>query len=37
MKKYIMGLDAGTTSVRTVIFDVKKNEIIAVERQKFKQ
>ena len=34
MKRYIIGLDAGTTSVRTVIYDTMKNEIVLLKRAK---
>lgn len=36
MQKYIMALDEGTTSLRTIIFDKKGNEI-SVARRKFEQ
>lgn len=36
MKKYIMALDEGTTSLRTIIFDKKGNEI-SVSRRNFEQ
>ena len=36
MKKYIMALDEGTTSLRTIIFDKQGNEI-SVGRRKFEQ
>lgn len=32
MKRYIIGLDAGTTSVRTVIYDVVNSEIVLLKR-----
>ena len=34
MKKYILGVDEGTTSCRTVLYDITKNEIVenTVER-----
>lgn len=35
--KYIIGLDEGTTSARSVLFDVKKGEIVATASRKFKQ
>ena len=35
--KYILTIDAGTTSVRALLFDVKKNLIVKVEKQHFKQ
>lgn len=37
MSKYILGLDEGTTSARTLIYDVEKNEIINITNEKFKQ
>ncbi len=36
-KRYILGIDEGTTSVRTVLYDTKKNEIVDVEKIKFSQ
>ena len=36
MKKYIMALDEGTTSLRTIIFDKQGNEI-SVGRRSFEQ
>lgn len=35
--KYILTIDAGTTSIRALLFDVKKNIIAKVEKQHFKQ
>ncbi len=35
-KKYILALDQGTTSSRTIIFD-KKSRIISMSQKKFKQ
>ncbi len=37
MKRYIIGLDEGTTSARTLIYDVKENKIICVVNEKFNQ
>lgn len=37
MRRYLIGLDAGTTSVRTVLYDVKKKQIVCIKRLKFKQ
>lgn len=37
MKKYIIGLDEGTTSARTLIYDIKENKIINIVNEKFKQ
>jgi len=31
MRKFILGLDEGTTSLRAVLFDVEKNSIIDIE------
>lgn len=36
-KKFILGLDEGTTSVRAVVYDVTKNEIVYSVSKKFKQ
>lgn len=36
-KRFILGIDEGTTSVRTVLFDTKKNMIVDVEKIKFNQ
>lgn len=36
-KQYILGIDEGTTSVRTVLYDTKKHEIVNVEKIKFTQ
>lgn len=35
--KYILTIDAGTTSVRAVLFDTQKNEFVKIEKQPFKQ
>ncbi len=35
--RYIIGLDEGTTSARSVLFDTKTNKIVATANQKFKQ
>ena len=37
MKRYIIGLDAGTTSVRSVIYDLKTNKIVCIKRAKIRQ
>lgn len=37
MSKYILGLDEGTTSARTLIYDVESNEIINITNEKFTQ
>lgn len=37
MKRYIIGLDEGTTSARTLIYDLKENKIISIVNEKFKQ
>ena len=37
MKRYIIGLDEGTTSARTLIYDIKENKIINIVNEKFKQ
>ncbi len=36
MKKYIIGIDEGTTSCRSVLYDVTKNEIIDISSRSFK-
>lgn len=36
MKKYIIGVDEGTTSCRSVLYDVTKNEIVDISSRKFK-
>ncbi|MBQ3061123.1 MAG: glycerol kinase, partial [Lachnospiraceae bacterium] len=36
MKKYVMALDAGTTSNRCIIFDHKSN-IVSIAAKEFKQ
>ena len=36
-KRYIVGLDEGTTSARALVYDVKTNKIVSVESQGFKQ
>lgn len=36
-KRYIIGLDEGTTSCRCVIYDTKKNQIVSSISRKFKQ
>ncbi|MBQ9790429.1 MAG: glycerol kinase GlpK [Clostridia bacterium] len=37
MKRYIIGLDAGTTSVRSVVYDLKTHKIVALKRAKIRQ
>ena len=37
VKKYILGIDEGTTSARAVLFDVQKNDIVKQARGAFKQ
>ncbi len=37
MKRYIIGLDEGTTSARTIIYDIVDNKIVATANEKFKQ
>ena len=37
MKKYILGLDEGTTSARTLVYDASTNTIINATNEKFKQ
>ena len=37
MEKYIMAFDEGTTSLRTIIFDKKGNEIIAELEKRMNQ
>lgn len=37
MRKFILGLDEGTTSARSVLYDVEKNEIVDIEGLPFKQ
>lgn len=36
-KRYIIGLDEGTTSARAVIYDTKTNKIVAIAVENFKQ
>ena len=36
-KRYIIGIDEGTTSARAVLFDTEKNEIIKQSQSSFKQ
>lgn len=36
-KKFIIGIDEGTTSTRTVLYDVKENKIVDKEQIKFEQ
>ena len=37
MKKYIIGIDEGTTSTRAVLFDCQKKDIVKIKNQKFSQ
>ena len=37
MKRYIIGLDEGTTSARTLVYDIKEDNIINIANEKFKQ
>lgn len=37
MKRYILGLDEGTTSARTLIYDFQEDKIINIVNKKFKQ
>ncbi len=37
MKRYILGLDEGTTSARTLVYDAIDNNIINITNEKFKQ
>lgn len=37
MERYILGLDEGTTSARTLIYDAVDNKIINITNEKFKQ
>lgn len=36
-KRYIVGLDEGTTSARALVYDIKTNKIVRTESQRFKQ
>ncbi len=36
-KKYIVGIDEGTTSTRAVLFDITQNKIVKQQSMKFKQ
>ena len=36
-KRYIVGLDEGTTSARAVVYDCLENKIVSVSQQNFKQ
>lgn len=36
-KRYIIALDEGTTSARSVVYDIKTDKITAISNQKFKQ
>jgi len=37
MQRYILGLDEGTTSARTLVYDVIENKIVCIANEKFKQ
>lgn len=37
MQRYILGLDEGTTSARTLVYDTQTNEIINITNEKFTQ
>jgi len=37
MRRFILGLDEGTTSARSVLYDVDKNEIVDMQSKSFKQ
>ena len=37
MKRYIIGLDAGTTSVRSVVYDLVTHKIVALKRANIRQ
>lgn len=37
MRRFILGLDEGTTSARSVLYDIDQNEIVDIEAKKFKQ
>lgn len=37
MRRFILGLDEGTTSVRCALYDVDKNEIVDIENKPIKQ
>lgn len=37
MKRYILGLDEGTTSARTLVYDLQEDKIINIVNKKFKQ
>ena len=37
MKRYVIGMDAGTTSVRSVVYDLKTRKIVAIKRAKIRQ
>ena len=34
-KRYIIGLDEGTTSCRCVVFDTKQNKIVFINKKRF--
>lgn len=36
MKKYIIGIDEGTTSCRSILYDITKNEIVDISNRSFK-
>ena len=37
MRKFILGIDEGTTNLRSVLYDVTKKKIIDTESKRFKQ
>lgn len=37
MRKFILGLDEGTTNLRSVLYDVEKHNIVDIEAKNFKQ
>jgi len=37
MKRYILALDEGTTSARTLVYDAEENKIVTIVNEKFKQ
>lgn len=36
-KKYVLGIDEGTTSVRSVIYDMEENKIVGISSKNFQQ
>ena len=37
MRRFILGLDEGTTSLRSVLYDVDENKIVDASQRSFKQ